>query len=915
MIGSMSQDSLINDEQDHNEKFQQTSSITIMNSRMNSKLKSSTNGARSVNLDEHIKLVKQKKEEAEVLRLQRFQEQMRKKEQKWQQQHLEKVKKWLELRNRDIDHRSQVEERRKKREEQTKVKIEEILRREKERQQRSNSQIKVNQRGNVSHRPDSIMSMSADIVSTRRAISAPRIRTNQHDMTNRRRSNDSPIPTISQDNSDNSTTVISSHQLNPIDEHRYHHRSRHSYDATMTNEDNSLSGTSRTVAHSRTRPMPTSYTYWLNTGDNNNNNINANFMRSTYAATCRSRLSRSVERCPRACRVRDDLTNNTTTINGESQHRIQSINRQHLNETILRLSKPKTTPITQSIHSGTTTASTSPTINSMSVSQTGHQFRVSTPPTTTSNLSTPTSISSKIRRNTHSRPTTASSHQSSLNNDSRASPTVESTSEHHQISSSIRQSSQRTGTHPKVSLSSSSKPPTSLSSSRSKQPMQRSLMTTSHSSSSISSATTMTTPPPTTNKKNIRRIGGVPPSKQKPKTEPISSIETPDNETLSKDNEILTKDNEILTKDNNEENLPVNEAAQEKEQEKEKEEEDDDEEEQQQISTEIESTTSVIEPINIDTVTEIINPTTTTTTTPSKREQQIIDEQEYQRKLNQKIREAQQRMELERQREEERQRQLELEEYEREQEQIRLVEEQRLAEKERLQRAIEERERENELKRLEEQRLQQQREELERKQAEETERLNRERQERAKKEEEERNERKRRLDLIMRRTRQDSPSLKPENNISKTNIDETNGHDTQESSLSHSISDNRLPIPVSNDNLLNNNDSTTPETSKFKSPLIQSLLNKARNTKSTDNLIQSNMTTSQIMNESMVDEETTTIESTTQSDLSDNDENDDDQQDSEINNITNGHGGSPLSSSTNLNSSHDRPIETATTFQ
>jgi len=40
-------------------------------------------GIRPVNLDEHIKLVKQKKEEADVLRLQRFQEQLRKKEQKW----------------------------------------------------------------------------------------------------------------------------------------------------------------------------------------------------------------------------------------------------------------------------------------------------------------------------------------------------------------------------------------------------------------------------------------------------------------------------------------------------------------------------------------------------------------------------------------------------------------------------------------------------------------------------------------------------------------------------------------------------------------------------------------------------------------------------------------------------------------
>jgi hypothetical protein len=38
-----------------------------------------------------------------------------------QQQQLERVKKWLQLRNRDNDHRSQVEERRKKRDEEAKV--------------------------------------------------------------------------------------------------------------------------------------------------------------------------------------------------------------------------------------------------------------------------------------------------------------------------------------------------------------------------------------------------------------------------------------------------------------------------------------------------------------------------------------------------------------------------------------------------------------------------------------------------------------------------------------------------------------------------------------------------------------------------------------------------------------------------
>ena len=205
---------------------------------------------------------------------------------------------------------------------------------------------------------------------------------------------------------------------------------------------------------------------------------------------------------------------------------------------------------------------------------------------------------------------------------------------------------------------------------------------------------------------------------------------------------IQTLESQVVTNDNEEENLPVNEDIKKEE----------------ESPPEIQESISSIEPINIDTMTEIINPIVSI----SKREQQqqLIDEQDYQRKLNQKIRQAQQRLEIERQREEERKRQLELEEYEREQEQIHLVEDQRRAENERLQRAIEERERENELKRQEEQRLQQQREELEKRQIEETERLNREHQERAKKEEEERNERKKRLDLIMRRTRQVSPGPK-----------------------------------------------------------------------------------------------------------------------------------------------------------
>ena len=74
---------------------------------------------------------------------------------------------------------------------------------------------------------------------------------------------------------------------------------------------------------------------------------------------------------------------------------------------------------------------------------------------------------------------------------------------------------------------------------------------------------------------------------------------------------------------------------------------------------------------------------------------------------------------------------------------------------------------------------------------------------------------------------------------------------------------------------------------RFKSPLIQSLLNKARNTRSTDNLTQSNMTTSQITTENEVDDGTTAT--TVRTGSSD----DEDQQDSGINNTTNGHSDSP----------------------
>jgi len=168
----------------------------------------------------------------------------------------------------------------------------------------------------------------------------------------------------------------------------------------------------------------------------------------------------------------------------------------------------------------------------------------------------------------------------------------------------------------------------------------------------------------------------------------------------------------------------------------------------------------------------------------------------------------------------------------------------------------------------------------------------------------------------MRRTRQVSPHSKQENNVNKPVIDQTNGHDqinnisSPKSPIPHSISENRFPTSASADNFLLNNDSIAspipPDTPKFKSPLIQSLLNKARNTRSTDNLVQTDMTASQIMTESMVDETITAANLTTPTDLSD----DDHQEDTIINNNTNGHTDLHLSSSY-----HDRPLETATAFQ
>ncbi|CAF5201963.1 unnamed protein product [Rotaria magnacalcarata] len=139
------------------------------------------------------------------------------------------------------------------------------------------------------------------------------------------------------------------------------------------------------------------------------------------------------------------------------------------------------------------------------------------------------------------------------------------------------------------------------------------------------------------------------------------------------------------------------------------------------------------------------------------------------------------------------------------------------------------------------------------------------------------------------------------------------------SSIPHSMSDNRFPTSSSTEHFLLNHESntlstlpSTTDTPKFKSPLIQSLLNKARNTRSTDNLSQTNMTASQIMIESLVDESSTNAtKSTTPTDLSDDDHN----ENSTINITSNGHSDLHLSSSNNLNSFHDRPMEAATAFQ
>ncbi|CAF3909537.1 unnamed protein product, partial [Adineta steineri] len=123
-----------------------------------------------------------------------------------------------------------------------------------------------------------------------------------------------------------------------------------------------------------------------------------------------------------------------------------------------------------------------------------------------------------------------------------------------------------------------------------------------------------------------------------------------------------------------------------------------------------------------------------------------------------------------------------------------------------------------------------------------------------------------------------------ENNTTKPAIDQTNGYDQSNNNPSPTnIIKSSIPhllIHQSNIKLINKTYSNKHICIyRFKSPLIQSLLNKARNTRSTDNLIQTSMT------ESMIDESITAVKSSIPTNLSD----DDHQENSRLNNTTNDH--------------------------
>ena len=79
--------------------------------------------------------------------------------------------------------------------------------------------------------------------------------------------------------------------------------------------------------------------------------------------------------------AREEISHPSTATNGESQRRPMNTTRQHLNETIRRLAKPKSNPMTQSIHIGATTGPGSS--NGMPLSRSSHQLRLTTSTTAT----------------------------------------------------------------------------------------------------------------------------------------------------------------------------------------------------------------------------------------------------------------------------------------------------------------------------------------------------------------------------------------------------------------------------------------------------------------------------------------------------------------------------------------------------
>lgn len=236
------------------------------------------------------------------------------------------------------------------------------------------------------------------------------------------------------------------------------------------------------------------------------------------------------------------------------------------------------------------------------------------------------------------------------------------------------------------------------------------------------------------------------------------------------------------------------------------------------------------------------------------RSTQDITEEEYKLKLAEKRRQAREKAEreaeLERQRQEELRRQeeerLRLEELEQkrlEEESIRLAEEAKKAEEERFLKAIEaeEQRKKEEAERLEIEKKQ--KEEAERKAKEEAERIEKERIERAKKEEEERLARKKRLEMIMKRVktdtdtvRQDSPSKSLQSSPSRSSNSSTEispDEKPEEELHPTAPTTDTLNKASSQEDMRSSGDEEKSAT-KFKSPLLKQLMDKRTDDSSTD---------------------------------------------------------------------------------